>query len=32
MDKALVRERIQHQKCPYCGAERERSSITGMLK
>jgi hypothetical protein len=23
MDKALVRERIQHQKCPYCGAERE---------
>ena len=23
MDKALVRERIQYQKCPYCGAERE---------
>ena len=22
MDKALVRERIQGQKCPYCGAER----------
>jgi hypothetical protein len=23
MDKTLVRERIQYQKCPYCGAERE---------
>jgi hypothetical protein len=23
LDKALVRERIQYQKCPYCGAERE---------
>lgn len=23
MDKALLRERILKQKCPYCGAERE---------
>ena len=22
MDKALVKERLQLQKCPYCGAER----------
>jgi hypothetical protein len=22
MDKALVKERIQEQRCPYCGAER----------
>ena len=22
LDKALVMERIQYQKCPYCGAER----------
>jgi transcription elongation factor Elf1 len=23
MDRALVRERLKEQKCPYCGAERE---------
>ena len=23
LDKELVIERIQYQKCPYCGAERE---------
>ena len=23
MDKALVKERLQLQKCPYCGAERK---------
>ena len=22
-DKSLVRERVQEQRCPYCGAERE---------
>ena len=23
MEKALVQERLKHQKCPYCGAERK---------
>lgn len=23
MDKALAKERLQNQKCPYCGAERK---------
>jgi hypothetical protein len=23
MDKALVKERLQSQKCPYCGADRK---------
>ena len=23
MDNTLVKERVKHQKCPYCGAERK---------